>query len=277
MSGDNVAEVQQEAAPVDDGPREIVFEQQEQAAETKAPEAKTETEAAGLEEEKQPEEKPRNSMQERMDEITRARREAEREAEYWKARAKAGDQPAQKADPEGRPARDTYQSDEDYLEALADWKVDQRLSKKEAETTAKQAGEARATSWNTKLESARAEFADHQAVLDACDKQINVNVSDALLEHEHGAKVAYELAKNPDLIDKLNGMSATQAAFEVAKIGAKFDKAPEAATPSPKPAAVSRAPAPAASKVGSSRSTAPSPEEMTMDEYVAWRKTNGAR
>lgn len=277
MSGDNVADVQQEAAPTEDGPREIVFDQPEQAVETKAPEAKTEVEAAGLEEDQQPEAKPKNGMQERMDEITRARREAEREAEYWKARAKAGDQPAPKADPDGRPARDAYHSDEDYLEAVADWKVDQRLSKRDAEATAKQAGEARATSWNTKLESARAEFADHQAVLDACDKQIHTQVSDALLEHEHGAKVAYELAKNPDLIDKLNGMSATQAAFEVAKIGAKFDKAPESATPSPKPAAVSKAPAPAASKVGSSRSTAPSPEEMSMPEYVEWRKTQGAR
>lgn len=276
MSGDNVAEVTQEAAPADEGPREIVFAQQEEAA--PAPEAKAEPEAdaAGLEEEKQPEEKPRNSMQERMDEITRARREAEREAEYWKARAKAGDQPAPKADPEGRPARDAYESDDQYLEALADWKVDQRLSKKEAETTAKQAGEARATSWNAKLEAARAEFPDHQAVLDSSDKEIRMDILDTLQEHEHGAKVAYELAKNPELIDKLNGMSATQAAFEVAKIGAKFDKAPEASAPSPKPAAVSKAPAPAASKVGSSRSTATAPEDMPMAEYVEWRKKHGA-
>lgn len=275
MSGDNVAEVTQEAAPADEGPREIVFAQQEEAAPAQEAEPAPEADAVGLEEEApQPQEKPRTSMQERMDEITRARREAEREAEYWKARAKAYDQP-QKADPTGRPLRDAYGSDEEYQEALVDWKVDQRLSKKDAESAAQKAGEERATSWNTKLEAARAEFADHQAVLDSCDRHVHMHVSDALLEHEHGAKVAYELAKNPDLIDKLNGMSATQAAFEVAKIGAKFDKAPEAA-PSPKPAAVSKAPAPAASKVGSNRSTATSPEDMTMAEYAEWRKKNGA-
>jgi len=82
--------------------------------------------------------KPKKSAQERINELTAARREAEREAEYWRSKATQTAQPTQapQADASGRPDPDKFDGgvyDPAYIDALTDWKADQAVAKRFAE------------------------------------------------------------------------------------------------------------------------------------------------
>lgn len=214
----------------------------------------------------------KGGVQNRIDELTRARREAEREAEYWKTRAGApANPPAQNAAPPQKPVASQFQSTEDYVEALADWKVDQKLNQRESQQKQQETATAKVTSWQGKLESARTEIPDFDTVVNGADVPVAAHVADLLFEHDAGAKLMYHFAQNPSALEKLNGMSPTKAAFEIAKIATKFDAPP----PLKPDRTVSKAPPPAR-PVGSGRSTTPSLEEMNMDDFVKTRKSQGA-
>jgi hypothetical protein len=290
-------------APAVSGPVEIFVAGQErpEEASTPAPASEgTQAASAGSEEvsteskeETQQQErdengrfKPRNGVQERIDEITRARRAAEREAEYWRARAQGGNpseaQPQDKV-PE-RPVRANFDNDEDYLEALADHKVELKLAEKEKSQQVKATQEAQASSWNSQLEAARTEITDFNEVVNSVETPVANHVAELVMESEHGAKLLYHLAKNPEVVEKLNNLSPAKTALELARIGVQFDKPASgtsnetANTASSKPAAaqISKAPPPANSSVGAGRATNPSLGDLSMDDYIATRKQQGA-
>ena len=78
--------------------------------------------------------KPKQSVQERINELTAARREAERDRDFYREQALRGTQaqPAQEAQytpqGDGRPDRADYNDDFDYIEDLTDWKAAQAAS-----------------------------------------------------------------------------------------------------------------------------------------------------
>lgn len=297
------AENQNTAAPsqpVVEGPREIVFEavpvekaEVVEKVETPVAAPKTETPStdpegdSGLDDDSQQDNRDskgrfKPGVQSRIDELTRSRREAERDAAYWKARA-LGDsapnpaRPAEKAKP---PVLSDFETQEDYLEAVAEYKIDSVLASKDAEKQKTKEVTDRATSWQTRLDTARAATPDYNEVMDAADIPVADHVADLLFEHELGANLAYHFAKNPDVLTKLNDMSPAKAAFEIGKIG---DKLGSTAQPSSEPKSApkviekptSNAPPPA-KPLGQGRATAPTLEEMSMEDYVATRKAQKA-
>lgn len=273
-------------APAAEGPKEIFVMGQQPSGEAKPAETTQavevkDTKVAGSEESKEGsaerDDKGRfkgNGVQERFDEMTRARRAAEREAEYWKIRAQGAPQAEPAQQPNQRPTREQFQDDEQYLDALADFKVDQKLAKRDADRQAVEAQTTKATSWVEKLKAARAEIADFDAVVDNNETPVASHVAELIMEHDHGAKVMHHMAANPDVVEKLNNLSPAKAAFEIAKLAAKFDVP---ITTSSKPAPeVSKAPPPAARTVNAGRSTEQDLGEMSMDDYIAHRTRQGA-
>ena len=279
-----VAPVAQEAPKA--GPVEIFVAGQEVPTPEAVVEQKQEAKSAGSEE---PSDDPKDQgnrdekgrfkggVQDRIDELTKARREAERESEYWKARATAGDkqQDAARVAPQA-PTADQFATPEEYQEALVDFKVEQKLSSKMAEKEAQSKGMAEATtkaqSWDAKLTAARAEIEGFDEAMNSNEAPVAAHVADLIMEHDHGAKVAHFFTQNPEALEKVNGMSPTKAAFEIAKIATKFD-APPASKPAGK--TVSSAPAPV-TPIGSGRATEESIENLSMDDYIARRKGQGA-
>lgn len=286
MSVEGAASQETTQAPVVEveQPREIVFgAAEEKNEEPSITEQQAETKSAGSEEvveEQQRDPKGRfkgSGVQDRIDELTRARREAERDAEYWRTRAQGPQTPAQKADPEGRPTRENFQSDEQYQDALVDWKVDQRLKQSEQRTNANREAEKKASDFESRKAAAREEMTDFDDVVNAVETPVANHVAEAILEHPKGPQIMYQLAKQPEMIDKLNGMSPMHVAFELGEIAASA-KAALAPTTSSKPAdKVSKAPPPPARPSAAGRATIPSLDEMSMDDYVARRKQQGAR
>lgn len=284
-------------AVVDNGPTIITVAGQETPA-LEAPtapvtqvaeEANKEPKAAGSEEpgEGNRDEKGRfksNGVQDRIDELTKARREAEREAEYWRIRA-TGEAPGKQATPEApakpaAPTREQFATDAEYLDAKAEYLVDQKLAQRDQQQAQAVERTQKAQSWEQKLASARSEIADFDTVMNSSEAQVAGHVAELIMEHDHGAKVAHFLAANPEALEKVNAMTPAQAAFEIGKIAAKFEAvAAEKSAGSSEPAAevkVSKAPPPASRQVGSRGATAPKLDEMSMEEYVAARKAQGA-
>lgn len=263
----------------------IVAEDKPEVAieEVEVPEVKKE--AAGSEEQVESEnrdEKPRQKpgVHARIDELTRARREAERQAEHWKNVAQGKVAPAQTAEAPQPPDRANFETEEAYLDALTDHKVDVKLAARDQKAVQAAAQQDKASDWQSKLASARADIPDFDSVLNAADIPVAGHVAELVMEHDQGAKVIHHLATNPEELEKINAMTPARAAFAIAGIANRFATASDVAASSSKPAAevkkVSEAPPPAARNVGAGRSTTVPLGEQSMEDYIATRKSQGA-
>jgi hypothetical protein len=235
----------------------------------------------------------RNPVQPRIDQLTRDANTARREAEYWRGRAAAIEAKANPpAPPATKPVADQFDTYDAYVEALTEWKADERVSKKLAErdeSSAKSETErARQSNWAKSVEAAKAKYSDYDSVLSQSEVNVASHVTDLLLDSEQGAELAYFLDRNPDIADKLNGMSEKQAAREIGRIEARLsaeapapvDESTQSAAPPPPPQAAkpktSAAPAPARPVTPVGRSGSPPLEKMGMEEYVEARRKQGA-
>jgi hypothetical protein len=258
------------------------------AGETQTPEqiASQERDEAG---------KFRKPVQPRIDELTRKARENEREAAYWRQRAEAKEKAEAEANAPKKPEPKDFEQYNDYVEALADFKADQKVDSKlderdKAAAKAK-AEQTRASTWKERAAKFAESAPDYHEVMQASDVPVAPHVIEALEDSDMGPTIAYHLAKNPEIADRLNAMSPTAAAREIGKLEGKLatDTAP---TPDPNaetqgeraaPAApAARAPKttsapPPAKPLSSGRSTSVDLSKAGMDDYVKTRASQGAR
>lgn len=232
---------------------------------------------------------------ERIAEITLKHREQERETAYWRNRAdarEAKEAEAAKAAAAQKPTPDKYDDYSDYVDALVDWKADQKVDAKFAERDKKSAAEkqaeTRSKTWAERTAEVIKVIPTYQQDIDAAaDTPIADHVAEILNDSEHGPRVLHHLAKHPDIAERINSLTPTAAAREIGRIEAGFDvlatastatdaAGTEAEAPSTPTARKTNAPPPA-KPVGSGRSTAVNLATASMDEYKAARKAQGAR
>lgn len=234
-----------------------------------------------------PDGKFRNPVQPRIDELTKKVRENEREAAFWRARAEAAEKKPDEPPPE-KPTPDKYDDYGAYVEALTEFKADERVKaaldadrKQQAEKTQT---ETRQSTWQTRRAEAAKLIPDLDAVLSASQLPLSKDVQAELLESEFGPQIAYHLDKHPELAEKLNTMTDKQVAREIGRLEASFATAAAPApaaddTPEPTPEPVIKkttsAPPPV-KPVSQGRSSQVDLAKVGMDEYVAARKAQGA-
>lgn len=262
---------------------EVVVAETPEAPKAEAPEVATEKPEAP-EAEAKPEgedkadrdEKGRfKGVQPRIDELTKARREAEREAAYWRQMAQQAQAP--KAQEPEKPTPDKYTDYGEYVEALTDFKAAQAAEKAAARLLSDRAQasqrETVQSTWQERAADVRAKIADFDDVVGQADTPAARHVQETLLESDKGPELLYHLAKNPDVLLRLNTMSERQAARELGKIEALLAAttvtAPAKLTQAPKPASVSQ-------PIGSA-ATSKDPSKMSVEEYMAFRKGQKAR
>lgn len=213
-------------------------------------------------------------VQPRIDELTRARREAEREAAYWRGVAQQGQaQQSAQAAPT-KPTPDKYDDYGEYIEALTDWKTEQAVATRMEQDNTRKAVDARNQTFSERQAATRAALPDYDEVVGASDAPVSAHVSEALMDSDRGPELAYHFAKNPDVLMSLNGMSPTQAAREIGKLEATLSAVKAPSVPSKK---LSTTPAPASTTATQGRATQPALATASMDEYMAQRKAQGAR
>lgn len=255
----------------------ISFDQPEQAPKAEATQTEVEKVDEQAEEGQQNDrdEKGRfKGVQPRIDELTRARREAEREASYWRGIAQQGQ--AQQSAPAAptKPTPDKYDDYGDYVEALTDWKTEQAVAKRMEQDSTRKVADARSQTFAERQVATRAMLPDYDAVVGASETPIANHVGEAILESDRGPELAYHFAKNPEVLQNLNGMTPMQAAREIGKLEATLQTKTALAVPSKK---LSTTPAPASTLGSQGRATTPPLANASMDEYMAQRKSQGAR
>lgn len=227
--------------------------------------------ATGDSTESQPEAKPKvtGGFQKRIDKLTR-------EKEHWKEQALAAltkpvasPAPTETVAPVGKPKADDFATHNEFVEALTDWKVNEKVKAFEAKETAKQAATQQQTIAQT-FEAREKEFKaatpDFDEVLAEADFPVSQALIHEIVTSDNGPQLKYFLAKNPDEAERLSKLAPLALAKEVGRIESRF-----ATTPSAKTATVSKAPAPPTPVSKSSATSSKDPGEMTQAEYKVWR------
>ncbi len=247
--------------------------QEETAAPSTESTTTTESAAGDSNESSEGEQKARGGFQRKIDKLTREKADREREAEYWREQAlrTAKVEPTNAESPkvDAKPKEDDFKTHAEYVEALTDWKVDQKVKTLRAEQTEQQAKTQRnavESTFQEKQKEFKAATPDFEEVMADADIQVSKAVLDEIVTHDNGPALQYFLAKNPDEAKRLSRLTPLALAREVGRLESRFVSAPSAKT-----ATVSKTPAPP-NPVGKSSSTSTKdPGEMSPAEYRAWR------
>lgn len=258
-----------ETAPeVETKPKEPAEKVQDE--ETGSPDAEADTED-------QPEEpkKPKSGFQKRIDKLTKRNYELEsRLAELEKTAREAQPKPESTAGAE-KPRPENFNTYEDYLEALTDWKADQREAQREA-VRQKEEQEAilkeNLTAYSKGVSEARERYEDFDDVVDRDDIMIPQAAQMAIIESPNGADVAYYLGQHPEVAEELQTLSPFGAVMEIGRISQLLANGGHAA-----PAPVSKAPAPIRTVSGNSAKSTVPVDEMPYEDYVRMRESGAIR
>jgi hypothetical protein len=185
------------------------------------------------------------------------------------------------ADPEPDPEKFS-----DYTAWLKEFtKYQLRQENKAAEVARLQAEqqkavEARAQTWQERVESAKAEFSDYAEVAQNPELPVTPAMGEAILESEIGTKILYHLGQNPAEAARIAKLSPASQVREIGKLEAKLES-PKATESAPEPqtkTVVSKAPAPKKPVAGgASANFAKNIESMTQAEYRAYREAGKIR
>jgi len=184
--------------------------------------------------------------------------------------------------PSARPDPNAYASHEEWVEAVADWKADQKILAREQaneararQTAAQTEQETVQTAWQKQETAARASYADYDEALDADATRYHPAILANIQASEVGAQLAYHLATHPEEAQRLAALPPGAGLRALGKLEARFEAspAPEASPPPhPTPAPHPRPrPLTPVGGAGGASSTRP-PEEMDYEEYSAWYK-----
>lgn len=198
--------------------------------------------------------KPKNGVQERIDELVRERHELDEafQAEYEQRlrlegelqalksqpTAKAAEPPKDELGPEPKPADFTDQAE--FLNKWGEWQrkkaraeFAQEQAAKDAQERARQAEAA----MQSKVAQATADFPDFDEVLKSASRrttELPAHIKAAFFESDVGAHLAYHLAKDPKEEKRIFGLPVAKALLELGKIEKQYqkaEKATESATP----------------------------------------------
>lgn len=186
---------------------------------------------------------------ERIDELTRQRREAERQAEYWKAKASQAPNLDDLEYDEQIAARVTARNRHEMAESAED----------AVRTVARQVYEAR-------VAEVRDRYADFDAVVSNPSLPITDDMAAVIFDSDRGPEVAYHLGKNPAEAARIARLSPVAQAKELGRLEERLS-APRALPKQP--------PAPITPVGGTASAGSADPSKMSMSEFIKWREKEG--
>jgi len=246
------------------------------------------TETSAAEEGAEPQEtaeqveaKKQSKFQRRLERQKTARIAAETEARLLREQLTELKSKQQTPAADEAPKREAYESYEDYLDARADYRADQKGRTALAERDQAQQGSERqgrqvaaqaetAKQWQQREKAFEATAKDYQETVSAfLDEGVDLapTARAAIVESDAGPQLLYHLATHPDVAERLADMSPAKQVLELGKLEASISK------PARQP---SKAPPPI-TPVGQGRTALPGiRENMSQAEYEAARKQQGA-
>jgi hypothetical protein len=166
---------------------------------------------------------------------------------------------------DGKPQRAAFNGDDEaYIEAVADWKIDQR-----DQQTRQQREAERHQSTVTKTEKLYTEASK----LPGFDRDtfeelpLTPSIAQALIDSDAAPQLMAYMASNPDDIERISKLSPARQAAELGKLEARLSTVKQHKEP----------PAPIRTVTGGGTVNHGDPSKMPMDQYIEWRKKNGAK
>lgn len=236
--------------------------------------------------------KRKKSARERIAELTKARRQAEREANALKAELDAlkadieaikkgvlktteeGDKVEDKLEPPSPEDFEFGEVDPKYIQAKVDFEVkrallEQRKVEEEEKKRQEQAAhkEKLAQLVEERIAKGVAEFPDFQeVVLEGDNIPISDEASLAIIMHDEGHKIAYHLATHQEEVERISKLPAVLQVLEIGRIAARLSP-PKGASSQKK---VSKAPKPVERARGAGGKFAPGPDTEDFSAFKAW-------
>lgn len=207
--------------------------------------------------------------------------EAERERDEWRQKFEQlqsgrAEQPKEKpatdpfAYPVPKPKASDFENPQDFVEALTDWKAEEREYRNARKAEAEQAEVSQKEvfdAYNLRVAEARAEYEDFEEVVGKSNLKIWPEVQHALMVHKKGPDLVYHLAKNPEVAEQLAEMSPAEAVVELGVIAANL-KAPVAQSPKPRVTPIKPVGG------GTTRTAVDKPDELPYSEWKKWLAAN---
>lgn len=243
----------------------------------------------------------KSRFQERIDEITAARKEAERREQAALDRIAALEAKLTPKDPEPTPTQkasdgpappdplavdDSGESiyplgefDPQYIVDLAEFRVDQKIAQREQEAEqAKQAAKAQEAqaeleaSWEKQVSSALERYPDFStkgdelgAIFSDLDPNYGQYLASTLMSMDNGADVLYHLANNPDEAKQIVASGAQRATVALGRLEAQFSKS---GTPTPPRKTTSAPPPPPTNRGASAAKGRVAPDTDDLDAFA---------
>lgn len=208
-------------------------ETEEKEVKAKDKEDEESDESEDLDEVEKP--KKKGGFQRRIDKLNARYSAAQAEIEHWKAMALKGagepkqEKPEHKAVPqlnEGKPDPEHFETHAEYVEALTDWKLEQREKAKslEAEKAKVLTEQEKLTqSYIERLNTFKKTAEDYEDVVSEVDDiPLSQAIQTSIIESEVGPQITYELAKNRKELERIASLNPLAAAREIGKIEAKL-------------------------------------------------------
>lgn len=272
--------------------------EQEQAVKAPAPakpaepdEAEEETEEEGDGEEKEGEEEPAKpkrtgGFQRKIERLTReneylARRFHELAYQQQQRSPQPPQQPQQPAVADGRPRQDQFDSYDEYLDKLTDWKLEARLADMQAQQAQRQRiaqDQERITGWQQRVGQFKSEAPDFEDVLESVDHiQLTPVLQQVITSDPLGPKLAYELARHPEELARIASLDYLGATFALGEFKARLSslqrEPAKTAAPGSGVKPVSRAPNPIRPVGNGAGATSTVPmDQMPLGDYIRARE-----
>lgn len=183
--------------------------------------------------------KIKGGFKKRIHKLTSKLSAKESELEYWKQEAlkrqssETEKNPTliQKKEADLKPKADDYDSHDEYIDALTDWKINQREKERETKSKADQLKtdhEKALASHHNRVEKFVETHEDfHELIEEVNDIPMPIVVQEVILASESGPELMYELAKNRKEYARICALPAVLAVHELGKFEARVIKQSE--------------------------------------------------
>jgi len=177
-----------------------------------------------------------------------------------------------------KPKAENFDTHEEYVDALTDWKIEQREKEREAkaeQAQIKNEREKQAQTFQSKVSEFQKSHDDWDEVIEEVDDiPLSRPLQEAIFTSDFGPQVMYELAQNREELERISRLKPIDAIREIGRIEARLTSESSSAKENTEKK-ITKAPPPIA-PVGSKGSTKinKSPDDMSFAEYKKWRESN---
>jgi len=218
--------------------------------------------------------KPKKSPQERINEVTRARREAERERDYWRdlaMQSKPAPTPqAQQQQDDGEPDPSAYEHgglDARFIRDHATFHARRTFQEEQAKLTRQSRVQTAIQTFEQRAEDLFPDGEPEGLERFRSLPTVSPAIQEVIMDSEIGPKLADYLGSHTRELNRISALSPLQQARELTKLELKL-----ASPPAPSAKTVTDAPSPTTQVRGAGGKFKPAPDT---DDFAAFEKTYG--